>query len=287
MQIDNASFIYLTFEDFLDNHINDFEEFKKFYKHSNIDDFFDDIKLNYSEFIDVENDFKTKYSFEVSKVQDFETYETKKETIDINDIKKSLLNYSPEALKNSVTDILGSYPDEENDIDFHLYTSTYLVLGKYFNYFDLTGLCFNFKSYDDLRFTAKRIYEYISENNVKIKTSENNDTLLKKDNKTYKWQILIPYLVNGTLEKIHSDKTTATLISKELIAKHDLEINIKDIRPYIQHTYFSDKKKNENLTKNLKSEKKLKEIIKYCKIKNIEITDNEILNKISDFGIEN
>ena len=72
-----------------------------------------------------------------------------------------------------------------------------------------------------------------------------------------------------------------------MIAKHDLEINIKDIRPYIQHTYFSDKKKNENLTKNLKSEKKLKEIIKYCKIKNIEITDNEILNKISDFGIEN
>ena len=110
---------------------------------------------------------------------------------------------------------------------------------------------------------------------------------IPKKEKNLKWHTLIKYFVNGELSDLYKKKHTAKEIAEIIINKHNLEIKIPDIRPYLQTTFFSGRD-NSNIEnpKNLKSKKKLIEIYKYCKEENIKITDAEILDKISDYGID-
>ena len=120
----------------------------------------------------------------------------------------------------------------------------------------------------------------------KIKEETALPQITKKE-KNLKWHTLIKYFVNGELSDLYKKKHTAKEIAEIIINKHNLEIKIPDIRPYLQTTFFSGRD-NSNIEnpKNLKSEKKLIEIYKYCKEENIKITDAEILDKISDYGID-
>ena len=120
----------------------------------------------------------------------------------------------------------------------------------------------------------------------KIKEETALPQITKKE-KNLKWHTLIKYFVNGELSDLYKKKHTAKEIAEIIINKHNLEIKIPDIRPYLQTTFFSGRD-NSNIEnpKNLKSKKKLIEIYKYCKEENIKITDAEILDKISDYGID-
>ena len=83
------------------------------------------------------------------------------------------------------------------------------------------------------------------------------------------------------------NKISAKYMADKIIEKHSLEIKTEDIRPYLQQTFFNGKTDfDAELPKNLFTEKKLIEICKYCKEKEIEITDTKILEKISDYGID-
>ena len=119
---------------------------------------------------------------------------------------------------------------------------------------------------------------------IKEETASTQKTIKGKE---LKWHTLIKYFVNGELSDLYKKKHTAKEIAEIIIRKHNLEIKIPDIRPYLQTTFFSGRDYyNIENPKNLKSEKKLIEIYKYCKEENIKITDAEILDKISDYGID-
>lgn len=283
MQIDSVSFIYLTTEEFFNNYQKDFEEFKNEYKHANIYDFFDDIKSNYKEFIDVENDFKTKYTFEVNKIIDWENLETKKDKITIQEIQKSLLKYEREELKGGIGLIFSYLPSEHYDIDFYFNISTALVIGEYFKYYDFGSdydISFKFNDYKNLSFVAKKIFEFISE----YKNDDNHNQNKEYNPKT--WHKIIPFFVNGELNELQNAKHLATSMAREIIKKHQLDIKLKEIRPYLQCTFFNAGRNLEN-PKNLFSEKKLNEIYKYCTEKEIKITDKQVQNKILEYNIGN
>jgi len=105
--------------------------------------------------------------------------------------------------------------------------------------------------------------------------------------KHYKWYPLIPFLVDGTINEIqfNSPDFEATKLSQVIVENCKLtKVDCEEIRPYIQDTLFSPPSKGG--AKNLFSEKKLKEIIKYCREKNLPIKDELIMKKIHDFGID-
>jgi hypothetical protein len=119
---------------------------------------------------------------------------------------------------------------------------------------------------------------------IKEETASTQKTIKGKE---LKWHTLIKYFVNGELSDLYKKKHTAKEIAEIIINKHNLEIKIPDIRPYLQQTFFNGKTDfDAELPKNLFTEKKLIEIYKYCKEENIKITDAEILDKISDYGID-
>lgn len=120
---------------------------------------------------------------------------------------------------------------------------------------------------------------------IKEETASTQKTIKGKE---LKWHTLIKYFVNGELMNLYTkNKISAKYMADKIIEKHSLEIKTEDIRPYLQQTFFNGKTDfDAELPKNLFTEKKLIEICKYCKEKEIEITDTKILEKISDYGID-
>lgn len=98
-----------------------------------------------------------------------------------------------------------------------------------------------------------------------------------------KWHILIKPLVSGeisNIQKISNQELTKTQLSKLIIKNLQLDVDVKDIAPYIQYSFIDNQ---ENNPKNLFSKKKVIEIYEYCKANGVEIMDTVFLSKVKKY----
>lgn len=145
--------------------------------------------------------------------------------------------------------------------------------------------------------------KYFIRNWISEKRKEDKDTFLKnfinkvekkelvkdlKNNKKnkvikkYKWHALIEPLVSGKITEIQNSSyqdLSKNDLSKKIIYDLNLDLNAKDIAPYIYYSFIQNKEHN----KNLYSEKKVSAIYKYCKENNIEIKDYVFSLKVKQY----
>ncbi len=111
---------------------------------------------------------------------------------------------------------------------------------------------------------------------------------LKVGKRQKDWYCLIPYLVNGDIENIlkENDFNESQLIACNIIRNKIDGLNISDeyLKQIIKHTFIENQIEH---PKNLYSENKIKEIIKYCRNYNYNISDSTILmDKIKKLNLD-